>query len=836
MTDYTDSQVTDLIVNKLSLAKYQELKSAGTLQADQLYQITDPESAGGNTSWGSITGTLSNQTDLQNALNTKVNIADLATVATSGSYSDLTNKPSEVTESIVSGWGFTKNVGTVTSVNNTQPVNGNVSLSIPTVNDATLTITQGGTTKGTFTANASSNVTIDLDAGGSSGHNLFDVVEKDHELTDDESAGYAKLGTYVYKNAFGDALGYPDFVDQAITEYNESLTNVKYGYKSSNVNLEGAVTEVDGFIQGFFGKVSYATFPAKTPTTSFELVVKHRIQALTTTSSILEENAQYKGITLRNINATTGQTNIWVGTGSAQTVSNVNTNCPTTVGVWNWHKITWDGTNLTVAVSLDGVNYTVGLTQALALAPDWDSTSLQDFGGGSWEDDSDINGEVDLNECYLDIDGERYWTGVNKYKYYESTSGKLFYDIADKADIDLIYENTHSAWLYGIDEVNNRVFLPRNIERKLVKSQEPTGALKAWYNLYSDGWCEQGALVSAIDANWRDRKISFVIPFNNIGYDLHIQTAHTTNTDASPINEKTETYFGCKAYNSTGNATWSAAGYTDFTTPDYRYMVVGSNAPQSQTIEALDITSSENDTVPLGYCVYQNSEAQSNPAWLKSNGMWYQKALYPTFYSYLLANIGHNNIVDSTTTITDDTDKFIIDQTTETFKLPIRTGERRLVYTYKNDTDWVNWYSDGWCEQGGISPSAGDTSSNTIVLLKSYKDISYSILFAQNAGVEGSYTNGCTAKDKTTSSFILTYRTGGDASFYWKACGYTAIPQLSDYNVSESLYVKVSNAVQNLQLVDISVLLNYMKTFEVVDDLPETQLNNVFYFCKNYQE
>ena len=62
--------------------------------------------------------------------------------------------------------GYTSNVGTVTSVNNVSPVSGNVTLPIPTVNDATLTITQGGVTKGTFTANASSNVTIDLDAGG----------------------------------------------------------------------------------------------------------------------------------------------------------------------------------------------------------------------------------------------------------------------------------------------------------------------------------------------------------------------------------------------------------------------------------------------------------------------------------------------------------------------------------------------------------------------------------------------------------------------------------------------------------------------------------------------
>lgn len=59
---------------------------------------------------------------------------DLKAVAFSGSYNDLTDKPT-----------------------------------IPTVNNATLTIKQGGTTKGTFTANASTDVEIDLDAGGGGG-------------------------------------------------------------------------------------------------------------------------------------------------------------------------------------------------------------------------------------------------------------------------------------------------------------------------------------------------------------------------------------------------------------------------------------------------------------------------------------------------------------------------------------------------------------------------------------------------------------------------------------------------------------------------------------------
>ena len=46
---------------------------------------------------------------------TAVQPSSLASVATSGSYNDLTNKPtipSEVTEATISGWGFTKNSGT----------------------------------------------------------------------------------------------------------------------------------------------------------------------------------------------------------------------------------------------------------------------------------------------------------------------------------------------------------------------------------------------------------------------------------------------------------------------------------------------------------------------------------------------------------------------------------------------------------------------------------------------------------------------------------------------------------------------------------------------------
>lgn len=50
-------------------------------------------------------------------------------VMTKANSSDI---PAAITESTVSDWGFTKNTGTVTSVNNVSPVSGNVALAIPT--------------------------------------------------------------------------------------------------------------------------------------------------------------------------------------------------------------------------------------------------------------------------------------------------------------------------------------------------------------------------------------------------------------------------------------------------------------------------------------------------------------------------------------------------------------------------------------------------------------------------------------------------------------------------------------------------------------------------------
>lgn len=77
--------------------------------------------------------------------------------------------PAAVTESTVSGWGFTKNAGTLTGVSfngtNATVTNGiaAITATIPAAaNNATITIQKGGTTVDSFTVNASSNKSINI--------------------------------------------------------------------------------------------------------------------------------------------------------------------------------------------------------------------------------------------------------------------------------------------------------------------------------------------------------------------------------------------------------------------------------------------------------------------------------------------------------------------------------------------------------------------------------------------------------------------------------------------------------------------------------------------------
>lgn len=93
----------------------------------------------------------------------------LATVATSGSYNDLTDKP------VVEQSDWDESDSTEASYIKNKPV-------IPVVNNATVTINQGGVQKGTFTLNQNVNATIDLNDGAQSNWDESDSSEVSYIL------------------------------------------------------------------------------------------------------------------------------------------------------------------------------------------------------------------------------------------------------------------------------------------------------------------------------------------------------------------------------------------------------------------------------------------------------------------------------------------------------------------------------------------------------------------------------------------------------------------------------------------------------------------------------
>ena len=100
---------------------------------------------------------------------TYVEADDLATVATSGSYNDLSNKPTIPAAQVNSDWNASSGVAQILNKPSLATVATSGSYNdltnkptIPTVNNATLTIQRNSTNVATFTANASSNVTANI--------------------------------------------------------------------------------------------------------------------------------------------------------------------------------------------------------------------------------------------------------------------------------------------------------------------------------------------------------------------------------------------------------------------------------------------------------------------------------------------------------------------------------------------------------------------------------------------------------------------------------------------------------------------------------------------------
>lgn len=169
--------------------------------------------------WGHITGTLSNQTDLQNALDAKTDDADLATVAKSGDYEDLINTPTPYSLPTAS----TNTLGGV-KVGDNLTIDATGKLSVDG-DFQTLYNSTGQNTDGSMTQKATTDA-----LGGKA--DKSELPTKVSELTNDSG--------YITKNV-SDLTNYTttsDLTTQLGTKANTSYVNTELAKKADKTDLD----------------------------------------------------------------------------------------------------------------------------------------------------------------------------------------------------------------------------------------------------------------------------------------------------------------------------------------------------------------------------------------------------------------------------------------------------------------------------------------------------------------------------------------------------------------------------------------------------------------------
>ncbi len=378
--------------------------------------------------WGSITGTISSQTDLQNVLNSKANNSAIPVKT-----SDLTNDSGFITSSSLPSAATTLSMGLVKPDGETITVDEN----------------------GVITAGQENR-----------GLQLFDVVKKDHILSYEETKGFARLGTYVYKEALaGSYYGYPDFYNKCLEEYEASNNSVNV--LDTNYTVAGNPT-VNGNIITNAGGSSYLSHSP-----SFVLTYEDNWEVITpayTVNSIAARSAVFSLQVGSNSNGLNvgfkNDGNMLILIQVPQYIDILRCNIPYTAGKTYQVKLKHTTEGAFSAYYRENYGEWVFAGSAIDNSTSF-NTAGQDLKLG-W---NFANGSMDISECSVKINGEYVYSPITCIL--TNQNGHKYYNIANKSYIDNIYNSSDSAWYYGVDLSEERIFLPRdNYLTKYIKDGE----------------------------------------------------------------------------------------------------------------------------------------------------------------------------------------------------------------------------------------------------------------------------------------------------------------------------------------------------------------------------
>ena len=264
---------------------------------------------------------------------------------------------------------------------------------------------------------------------------------------------------------------------------------------------------------------------------------------------------------------------------------------------------------------------------------------------------------------------------------------------------------------FVINTADQTFRLPLVAGRVLVAKKEATIEDQSWYNLYSDGWLEQGNCVQI------------------------------SGTGDIPLPK----HYRDKSYTVTAGATFTnSSGEEAFD----RMALVGAKNTVPQTTNSVRCVIS--GSAGTRYVYVHTSGYAEVPTVSDYTEM-------PCLYYYVgdtLQNADLINVARIEETLVDKADSDLSNCT-----------KPYVTEAWKSGTSWYRIWSDGWIEQGGFVIGA---SSTNVQLLKIFSDTTYTVL--SNCLDEGT-TNFYASfiRSKSVNSFVAFIPRG---SLMWYACGY----------------------------------------------------------------
>ena len=350
--------------------------------------------------------------------------------------------------------------------------------------------------------------------------------------------------------------------------------------------------------------------------------------------------------------------------------------------------------------------------------------------------------------------------GENIITMYINANGHQFFDIADKDIIDAFYETTGTAWFYGIDTTNERILLPRydyielsTKDRVPVVGNGTTLGLTNGSNNYGLQW--HSGSVNSLRAS-SGAYGSSVGSSNGTGFSSDSTFGITTDSQYSGIQTDLSTY----------------------TSKKYYYMVVGNTAVESAITNIIEVTTSENDTIPLFHNFWSKEDMTTNGCYVNASlGSWLSGNIYTTAYNTLVQKLGTGNVKAVSDAYTDY--DFVVNADDMTFRLPLKNGQEIMFATGVKGTGMSMGLTNGT-----DNFAWGRSNSNTMYANRSLLGSSVGTQMTSDAPILDDISVGLITNSEYSGIILDTEN--------------ITIPE------GWNLYYKVSNAVQNIELLDVA--------------------------------